>query len=50
MKTYEMLKWGKGYYVTTRIYGHAHGREWFKTKTAAAARVKALKGEGYVEA
>lgn len=50
MKTYEMLKWGKGYYVTVRMYGRAYSREWFKTKTAAAARVKVLKGEGCVEA
>lgn len=49
MKTYEMLKWGKGYYVATRVNGRAYNREWFKTKTTAAARVKVLKGSGYVE-
>ena len=50
MKTYETLKWGKGYYVMTRAYGRAEGREWFKTKTAVNAKVKELKAKGYVEA
>ena len=50
MKTVEMLKFGKGYYVMTRYQGHAMAREWFKTKTAAGARVKALKKDGYVDA
>ena len=47
MKTVEMLKFGKGYYVTTRLYGQAKTREFFKTKTAATARVRSLKKEGY---
>lgn len=50
MKTVEMLKWGKGYYVMTREHDHAKGREFFKTKTAAVARVKELKKEGYANA
>ena len=50
MKTVEMIKFGKGYYVMTRIYGQAASREFIKTKTAAAARVKELKRAGYVEA
>lgn len=50
MKTVEMLKWGRGYYVMTRIFEHAKDREYFKTKTAAIARVKELKKMGYVEA
>jgi hypothetical protein len=50
MKTVEMIKFGKGYYVMTRIYGQAQAREWYKTKTLAGARVKALKKEGYVDA
>ena len=50
MKTVEMIKWGKGYYVMTRCYGQAMTREFLKTKTAANARVKDLKKEGYVEA
>lgn len=47
MKTVEMMKFGKGYYVSTRIFGQTKTREWFKTKTAATARFKALKKEGY---
>ena len=50
MKTVEMLKWGKGYYIMTRVQGHAEGREFLKTKTAANARVKELKKAGYVDA
>ena len=50
MKTVEMIKWGKGYYVMTRYMGQALAREFIKTKTAAAARVKELKKAGYVEA
>lgn len=50
MKTVEMLKWGKGYYVMTRVQGHAVAREWFKTKASAGARVKELKQEGYADA
>ena len=50
MKTVEMIKWGKGYYVMTRYMGRAMAREFIKTKTAANARVKELKKEGYVEA
>ena len=50
MKTYETLKWGKGYYIMTRTHGHAEGREFFKTKTAMSARIKELKAKGYAEA
>lgn len=50
MKTYETLKWGKGYYIMTRMCGMAQGREWVKTKTEMNAKVKALKAQGYVEA
>lgn len=50
MKTVEMIKWGKGYYVTTRFQGRAIVREFIKTKTDALTRVKELKKEGYVEA
>lgn len=50
MKTYETLKWGKGYYIMTRTNGHAEGREWVKTKAEMGARVKALRARGYVEA
>ena len=50
MKTVEMIKWGKGYYVMTRCMGRAIDREFHKTKTAANNRVKELKKAGYVDA
>ena len=50
MKTYETLKWGKGYYIMTRANGHAEEREWVKTKTLMNEKVKELKRKGYVEA
>lgn len=46
-KTVEMLKWGKGYYVMTRMDGRPMGREFIKTKTAATVMVKELKKQGY---
>ena len=49
MKTVEMLKWGKGYYVMTRANGRAEGCEWYKTKTQANTKVKELKKAGYTE-
>jgi len=50
MKTYEVLKWGKGFYIMTRANGRAEGREWLKTKTAVNERIKSLKKAGYAEA
>lgn len=50
MKTAEMLKFNKVYYVMTRYNGRAMDRECYKTKTAAAARMKELKRAGYTEA
>ena len=47
MKTIEIVTLSKGFYLTTRYGGMAQAREYFKTKTALNARVKALKGEGY---
>ena len=47
MKTLDIVTMNKGYYLTTRYNGRAQNREFFKTKTALNARVKALKGEGY---
>jgi biotin operon repressor len=47
IKTLEMLKFNKGYYVTARVNGRAMTHEYFKTKTLAMARVKELKKEGY---
>jgi len=47
MKTYEIVKMSKGYYVSTRINGRATARDYFKTKGAMTARVAELKKMGY---
>ena len=47
MKTIDIVTMPKGFYLTTRYNGRAQNREYFKTKTALNARVKALKAEGY---
>lgn len=48
MKTLDIVTMPKGFYLTARYNGRAMNREYFKTKTALNARVKALKGEGFV--
>lgn len=50
MKTIDIVIMPKGFYLTTRLGGRALNREYFKTKTALNARVKALKKEGYAMA
>lgn len=50
MKTLDIVKMPKGFYLTTRLGGRATNREYFKTKTALTARIKELKKEGYAEA
>ena len=50
MKTIEIVIMPKGFYLTTRYNGRTQNREWFKTKTALNARMKALKAEGYAVA
>ncbi len=47
MKTYEIVKMSKGYYVSTRINGRATARDYFKTKVAMTARIAELKKMGY---
>lgn len=47
MKTIDVVTMPKGFYLTTRINGRAMNREYYKTKTALNARMKALKGEGF---
>lgn len=47
MKTYEIVKMSKGYYVSTRINGRATARDYFKTKGAMTARIAELKKMGY---
>lgn len=47
MKTMNIVIMPKGFYLTTRYNGFCQNREYFKTKTALNARVKALKADGY---
>ena len=47
MKTIEMMKFGKVWYVTPRINGRAIIRECFKKEKDALDYVKRLKREGY---
>ena len=47
MKTLDIVTLYGKYYLTMRYNGRAQNREYFKTKTALNARVKALKAEGY---
>ena len=47
IKTIDIVTLYGKYYLTTRYNGRAINREYFKTKTALNARVKALKAEGY---
>ena len=48
MKTLNIVTMPKGFYLTARYNGTMRSHEYFKTKTALNARVKALKGEGYI--
>lgn len=48
MKTMDIVKISKGYYLTTRYGGQAQAREFFKNKKDLEARQKALKTLGYV--
>ena len=48
MKTIEIITMSKGFYLTTRYNGRTMNREYFKTKTALNARMKALKAEGFI--
>lgn len=48
MKTISIVKFGKGYYVSTRLSGRMMNHEFFKTKKATDDRVKALKKDGYI--
>ena len=50
MKTYEMIKWYKGFIVMTQCGVNNSSRFYFKTKTAANAKVKELTAQGYMKA
>lgn len=47
MKTISIVKFGKGYYVSTRLSGRMVGHEFYKTKKETEERIKALRKEGY---
>lgn len=48
MKTISIVKFGKGYYVSTRLSGRMMSHEFFKTKKETTDRVKVLKKDGYI--
>lgn len=48
MKTMDIVKFSKGYYLTTRYGGQAQAREFFKNEDDLKARQKMLKSLGYV--
>lgn len=47
MKTISIVKFGKGYYVSTRLSGRMMEHEYFKTKKDAEEKIKKLKKDGY---
>ena len=47
MKTINIVKFGKGYYISTRLSGRMVGHEFCKTKKATEERIAAFKKEGY---
>ena len=48
MKTLNIVTMPKGYYLTARYNGSMQSHEYFKTKALLNARVKELKGKGYI--
>ena len=48
MKTLNIVTMPKGYYLTARYNGTMQKHEYYKTKAALNARIKELKGEGYI--
>lgn len=48
MKTINLIKFNKGYYVNTRYNGRTVNNEYHKTAKSANERVKQLKAEGWV--
>ena len=49
MKTYNVIKFGKGAYIDTRIGGRMVNRTYYKTQIAVKAKIKELRAEGYEE-
>ena len=49
MKTYEAVKFNKGYYLVTRYNRRTINNVFCKSQRELNARIKELKAEGYVE-
>ena len=49
MKTYELIKLAKGYYVRSYYNSRTISNEYFSTMTAANAAIKKLKSNGFKE-
>lgn len=49
MKTYNVVKFGKGAYIDTRVGGRMIDRAYYKTQVAVKAKIKELRAEGYEE-
>ena len=49
MKTYEMIKFGNGYYIVTRLNTRTLTNDFYSKKKDINARRKQLEAEGYVE-
>ena len=47
MKTIEVVKMEKGYYITRKWYSRNMGSQWFKTQKAADAWIKEWTGAAY---
>lgn len=47
MKTISVVRFGKGYYISTRLSGRMMSHEYYKTKKETEEKIKALKKEGY---
>lgn len=49
MKTYETVKFNKGFYLVTRYCGRTLENKFCKSQRELNARIKELKAAGYVE-
>lgn len=49
MKTYNVVQFGKGAYIDTRISGRMIDKAYYKTQTAVKAKIKELRAAGYEE-
>jgi hypothetical protein len=47
MKTVNVVKMDKGYYITRQWYGRNMGSQWFKSQTAANSWIKEWTGANY---